>query len=274
MRLFAFLTVAALALPAAAPAQNRDETLADIRQELSVLYVEVQRLKRELSTTGAPTTTVGGDTPLQRIDAIEAELQRLTSKTEELEFKINQVVNVGTNQIGDLEFRLCELEEGCDIGSLSEGTTLGNLEVTETPATSPTAVDTGGAQLAVGEQSDFDRAKAALDAGDYQAAADQFATFTQTYTGGPLSAEAHYLRGDALEKLGDIRPAARAYLDSFSSAPNGPKAPDALYKVGTTLGALGQTADACQMLEQVGIRFPTANAATEARSSMQNLGCS
>ena len=127
MRLFAFLTVAALALPVAAPAQTRDETLADIRQELSVLYVEVQRLKRELSTTGAPTTTVGGDTPLQRIDAIEAELQRLTSKSEELEFKINQVVNVGTNQIGDLEFRLCELEEGCDIGSLSEGTTLGNL---------------------------------------------------------------------------------------------------------------------------------------------------
>ena len=119
--------------------------------------------------------------------------------------------------------------------------------MTEAPVTTQTTVDTGGAQLAVGEQSDFDRAKAALDAGEFQTAADQFATFTQTYTGGPLSAEAHFFRGDALEKLGDIRPAARAYLDSFSSAPNGPKAPDALYKVGTTLGALGQTADACQM---------------------------
>ena len=34
-----------LALPIAAGAQNRQETLADIRQELSVLWVEIQRLR-------------------------------------------------------------------------------------------------------------------------------------------------------------------------------------------------------------------------------------
>ena len=44
--------VVVLALAGAAQAQNRDETLADIRQEMSVLYVELQKLKRELSTTG------------------------------------------------------------------------------------------------------------------------------------------------------------------------------------------------------------------------------
>ena len=36
------------------PAMAQDaETLADVRQELTVLFVEVQKLKRELSTTGA-----------------------------------------------------------------------------------------------------------------------------------------------------------------------------------------------------------------------------
>ncbi len=39
-------------LGAAVPVLAQDQTLADIRQELSVLSVEVQRLKRELSTTG------------------------------------------------------------------------------------------------------------------------------------------------------------------------------------------------------------------------------
>ena len=66
------LALTMLALPATA--QSRDETLADIRQELSVLYVEVQRLKRELSTTGGVTQPAVGGSVLDRVAAIEAEL--------------------------------------------------------------------------------------------------------------------------------------------------------------------------------------------------------
>ena len=47
----AFL-IAAFFLATPVAAQDRAATLADIRQELTVLWVEVQRLKRELSTTG------------------------------------------------------------------------------------------------------------------------------------------------------------------------------------------------------------------------------
>ncbi len=31
-------------------AQEKDQSLADIRQDLGVLYIEIQKLKRELST--------------------------------------------------------------------------------------------------------------------------------------------------------------------------------------------------------------------------------
>ncbi|MEO0761253.1 MAG: tol-pal system protein, partial [Pseudomonadota bacterium] len=44
--------IATLALPGAGAVAQDAETLADIRQEMTVLYVEVQRLRRELSTTG------------------------------------------------------------------------------------------------------------------------------------------------------------------------------------------------------------------------------
>ena len=54
-----------------------------------------------------------------------------------------------------------------------------------------------GPQLAVAEQDDFDRALAAFEAGDYAAASAAFMAFTQTYPGGPLSAEAHFMRGEA-----------------------------------------------------------------------------
>ena len=57
------------ALPVAA--QSQAETLADIRQQLSVLYVEVQRLNRELSTTGGVAGGAGtSGSALQRIDAM------------------------------------------------------------------------------------------------------------------------------------------------------------------------------------------------------------
>ena len=90
-----------------APAQAQDAgTLADIRQELSVLYVEIQKLKRELSTTGGPSVSTGGSSVLDRVAAIESELQRLTQQTEQLEYRVQRVVEDGTNRIGDLEFRL------------------------------------------------------------------------------------------------------------------------------------------------------------------------
>ncbi len=270
-RILALIIGLSVSWTAPVVAQADDQTLADIRQELSVLFVEVQRLKRELSTTGTPGTNVGGNTPLERIDAIEAALQKLTAKSEQLENRINRVVADGTNRIGDLEFRLVELEGG-DVGSLGETSTLGGGSVINTPATSPpSTLDT--AELAVGERRDFERAQAALASGDFRSAADQFAAFTATYPGGPMNADAHFMRGQAFENLGEMSSAARAYLDSFSGTPDGARAPEALYKLGTSLGGLGQQNEACVTLSEVAIRYPNSDMVLEAQSSMRNLGC-
>ena len=74
----------------------------------------------------------------------------------------------------------------------------------------------------MGEKNDFDRAKGVLGQGDFRAAADLFATFTQSYPGSPLSEEANFNRGEALSKLDDTANAARAYLEAFSGKPDGP----------------------------------------------------
>jgi tol-pal system protein YbgF len=276
MRIGAVVLSLSLALASGLPAaaQSREETLADIRQEMSVLYVEIQRLKRELSTTGAPGGMAAGGSALQRIDAIEQELQRLTSKTEELEFRIQKVVEDGTRRIGDLEFRLVELEGG-DVSQLGETTTLGGEDMARpAPAVrAPAPEATGGAELAVGEKADFDAAKAALEAGDTAKAAGLFAGFTETYPGSPLSGEAHFLRGEALSAEGDTSGAARAYLDSFSGSPGGPNAPAALFKLGLALDALGQNREACVTLGEVGTRFPGSVEAQDADAAMDAIGC-
>jgi len=279
-RIVMFLTVLAFSLPGHAMAQANTETLADIRQELSVLFVELQKLKRELNTTGAAGQLTGSGTVIERVNAIESELQRLTAKTEELQFKVERVAEDGANRIGDLEFRLCELETDCDIGALGDTTTLGGIDTSGTasggagmPVDPSTDGEPEAPQLAISEEADFNRAKEALDAGDHAAAAQQFDTFQKTYPGGPLTARAGVLRGQSLEGAGQMKEAARAYLDTFSSDTTGPEAAESLFRLGAALGALGQTDQACVTLAEVGNRFPGDAAVAQAQTAMSNLGC-
>ncbi len=269
-----FALIIALAIgfgPVSALAQD-DQTLADIRQQLTILNVEVQKLRRELSTTGMATVDTSGGSVLDRVNTMESELQRLTSKTEELEFRINRVVSDGTKRIGDLEFRLVELEGG-DVSQLSETSTLGGANETATPAPVGT-LQTNETQLAVGEEEDFKRAQEALASGDFRTAAEQFKTFNETYPGGPLAAEAELRRGEALNSVGDTREAARAFLASFGAAPEGPLAPQSLFELGRALGSLGQTQEACVTLAEVIARFPQSPSAGQAAGQRQALGCS
>lgn len=261
-------------LPAVAAAQDKAQTIADIRAELQVLKGELDGLRAELNATSAAEGTGATGPALTRLDAIEAAVVSLTGKAEEIENRLNRVVTDGTNRIGDIEFRLTELAGG-DLGAVPPTPPLGGeAGAPAAPAPAPTpAPSAGGPELAVNEQAEFDRAKGVLGSGDFRAAAEQFAAFTAAFPGGPLTQEAHVLRGDALAQLGDTADAARAYLEAFSGAPDGPKAAEALFKLGQSLQQLGQTPEACVTLTEVGTRFPGSQPAMDAAAAMQAFGC-
>ncbi|MEO6301461.1 MAG: tol-pal system protein YbgF [Paracoccaceae bacterium] len=272
-------------MPLPAFAQDKAQTLADVKAELASLAGQFNALKQELVTSGAATNGAAGGDALQRMDAIEAELTRLTAKTEAVQLKVNAVVADGTNRIGDIEFRLCEMTTGCDTSTLPATPDLGAMAGGATATTPPPVVvpstdgtvapnaGNGGAELAVNEKSDFDRAKAVLASGDFRGAATLFETYAQSYPGGPLAQEAGVLRGDALSQAGDTAKAARSYLDAFSGAPEGSMAGQALMKLGQSLGKLGQKPEACVTLAEVGKRFPGTLDDTNARLAAQTLGC-
>jgi tol-pal system protein YbgF len=264
----------ALVVTGPAFGQTSPETLADIKAQIAALAGQFNALKSELVTSGAVASGAAGGDALQRLDAIEAELARLNGRAEEIELRLNRVVQDGTAQLSDLQFRLCEMEEGCNVLDLPDVTIGGAAPGPADPVATPDAPPaTGGAELALGEQADFDRAQEVLGSGDFRGAAELFATFTQSYPGSPLTQEAQLRRGDALNSLGETSNAARAYLEAFSGAPDGAKAGEALLKLGQGLGALGQQADACVTLAEVGVRFPGSIDATNALVSMQGLGC-
>ncbi|MDR0810639.1 MAG: tol-pal system protein YbgF [Gemmobacter sp.] len=262
--------LAVLLLSGSAFAQSRAQTLADIKAELAALDAQFTGLKQELVTTGALQNGVAGANALERLDSIEAALMRLTAQAEQVELKVNRVIADGTNRMGDLEFRVTELEGG-DPGALPPAKPLGGGATPTAPlSTAPTA---GGAELAIGEQADFDRAREVLGQGDFRAAAEKFAAFAQTYPGSPLMQEAQILRGDALKQGGDTANAARAWLEAFSGQPEGPKAGEALLKLGGGLADLGQISEACMTLQEVGVRFPASPPATEAQDRLAGLAC-
>lgn len=272
MRRFVLAFAALVGMSAPPSFAQQDPTLADIRQELYVLYVEIQKLKRELSTTGAPSVQISGSgTVLERVSSIETALQHLTARTEQLEFQIERVVKDGTNRIGDLEFRLVELEGG-DVSQLGQTTTLGGpAPAPSNPVSQP--VETQQAELAIGEKADFDAAKAQLDDNQFSEAAASFARFVDTYPGSPLAPMAQLNRGAALSSVGDTRESARAFLAAFSADPTGPAAPEALVELGKSLGALGQVEQACVTLSEVSARFPASTSVADAASAREALGC-
>jgi tol-pal system protein YbgF len=272
-----------LLLPLPALAQDA-QSLADVKAELAQLAAQFLTLKQELISSGAAANGSAGGDALQRLDAIEAELTKLTAKTEAVELKLNAVVADGTNRIGDIEFRLCEVTEGCDPSTLPVTPDLGAMA---SGATAPIAPDatlgaptllnapaaTEGVELALNEKADFDRAKAMLESGDFLGAADLFKTYAQSYPGGPLVPQADLYRGDALTTAGDTPGAARAYLDAFSANQTGPLAGQSLTKLGQALGALGQGPEACVTLAEVGKRFPGSPDQATAQAAMAAQGC-
>jgi tol-pal system protein YbgF len=270
----ALLAAALIAGPGLARAQDA-ETLADIRQQLSVLQVEMQRLRGELNTTGGANVAIGGSSVLERVDAIEAELRRLTQATERTAFRVESVARDGGNRIEDLRFQLCELTADCDLGALPEGGPLGGEAAAVAPAApaQPLPGASGGPELAMGKQAEFDAALAALEAGRNAEAAEALSRFVTAYPTGPLSGRAQLLLGRALATDGQDAAAARAYLEAFSGAPEGPDAPEALLGLGQALGQIGQTDEACLTLSEIALRFPGSEAATRAGPTQAALGC-
>jgi len=256
-----------------APAQEGGDTatLADIRQQLAVVKVRLDRLRLELSTTGGATAgELAGASVLDRVEAFKSQVEALTARTEEIEFRIERVVEDGTRILGDLAFRLCELEEGCDPVAQDPVERLGGAEA---PAPAPAGEADGGPRLAVNEQSDFARAKTALEEGRAAEAAELFTTFIETYPGGRLTARAELLRGRALAEVGRTRDAAGAYLDAYSAAPEGEDAPAALLALGGALDELGKRAEACKILAELSRRFPQSEAAARAGENRATLSC-
>lgn len=267
-----------VAAPLGAVAQSApDATLADLRAQLRGLSAEMQALRAELNASGAAGfQAAGGESAIDRMNAIETNIARLTGQTERLQNRIGQIVTDGTRRINDIEFRLCEMDPACDLGALMTQPDLGSLAqggAAVAPMIAPGPATASASPASDAEQAEFDRAQKVLGQGDFHRAAELFATFAQTHAGGPLTANALFLRGAALDSAGDAQGAGAAWLEAFAAAPDGPQAGASLLGLARVIADSGDPLAACLYLAEIPARFPDSAAGDEAERRMTALDC-
>lgn len=263
----------ALGAPALAQTAPDPATLADLRAELTQLQGNLTSLRAELVASGAAgIRAAGGASAIDRMNAMEAQLRRLTNQAEQLQNRVGRIAADNERRLSDMEFRLCEMEQGCDLSQLTMQAGAGGLapellpaDPAERPSQAPASTEA--------ERSDFDAAEAALTEGDHLRAAEMFGAVAENHAGGPLTAEALFRRGQALELAGQPRDAAAAWLEGFAADPDGSRAGASLLGIARMIEAEGDRTASCLYLAEIPARFPGSPESATAVASAERLGC-
>lgn len=247
--------------PAADPA-----TLAQLQAQLGQISGDLNRLRAEIMGSGpSGFQAAGGDTALDRLNAMQQAVTRLTGEVEKARNNTRQRLDEAAIKMQDFEFRLCEVSPDCNLGdyTLAGDGVIGNGTSNAAPALAASAEE-----IAL-----LDRGRAALDAGNHEQAAQIFQELGRHHAGGPLTGLALYLLGEALSRQDQHDAAAEAWLSSFAAAPNGPDAARALLGVAGVLEQRGDFDAACLTLLDLTARLPASREATEARTRLDTLNC-
>ena len=112
---------------------------------------------------------------------------------------------------------------------------------------------------------DYERAYAAILAGDYILAEASFRGFIATYPGDPRVSDAQYWLGESLFARGQYRDAADEFLSGYKAYPQSGKAADTLLKLGLSLAGLGEREAACSTYAEVLKKYPNSSNALRQR---------
>ena len=283
----AVLAIAATALPASAQDASTEARLKKAETEIRALQrkvfpgsdgkyfePEVTAAQPAGTTTTRPSTTAVTDM-LARLDALESQIARLTSQTEE---NTNAITQLGT-RLGALE-----VTSGAAATAAGPATTVPAVTPTPTPTpapavtaartppppppaakpTGPTAQRLAAVQAIAKPQTDdpgkdeYDYGFRLWEAKFYPEAQQQLSLYVEKY---PRHAQISYgrnLLGRAYLDGGKPAEAAPWFLKNYQSDKQGPRAPDSLLYLAETMIVMKDTKRACIALAEFGETYPAA----------------
>ena len=211
-----------------------------------------------------------------RLDRAEARIRELTGQVEELAFRLRQTQEQLATVTGQ------PVSNALPPNMNAAPDTTGAVVAAAPPPADPnrpidlTAMAQGGAQPApasaptqvasLGEPgADYERAYAAILAGDYVLAEASFRSFIVTFPSDQRLPDAQYWLGESLFARGQYREAADEFLSGYKAYPQSGKAADTLLKLGLSLAGLGEREAACSTYAEVLKKYPQSSNALRQR---------
>lgn len=264
------LALVATSMPAAAQ-DNAEARMRKLEGEVRALqrkvfpggdgrYFEPQITGQPVTTTTTPSTSTTAVTDiLTRLDAMESQLQTLTSQYE-----------VGANSMRLLEERVSALEgNGAVAARPATGiTTPSTAAVTPTPTPAPTPAARPSAERLAAVQAiakpqtndagddEYSYGFRLWDAGFYPESQQQLSLFVEKYPNHSRTSYGRNLLGRAYLDDGKPSEAAPWFLKNYQSDKNGARAGDSLLYLAESMIALKDTKRACIALSEFGETYP------------------
>ncbi|MEO0621315.1 MAG: tetratricopeptide repeat protein [Pseudomonadota bacterium] len=267
---FAALVVGLAMGLATAPASAQSwtgtgETVEDLRYRLGILDAELADIRARIQALGGGAggggasvgSAISGDAVV-RLDRLEVELRRLTGALEELQFQQRQMAEDAGRRLGDIEFRLTELEGG-DVSALGAPQPLGGATSGQSfTATPTTPAPTTPSVPSSAQDTDLALAVADIQQGRFDQGEGRLQQILSDAPNASRAAEAQFWLGRSNFVRGSFAEAARRHLAGYNAERQGAMASRNLLQLGVSLGRLGQLSEACLTLREVRSQFPAA----------------
>jgi TolA-binding protein len=294
--LLAALLLAGTAMPAEAQRdRGTEQRIQKLEQELRAVQRKVfpaGNVEPEIRPqVGAPLAGgIPASTPVAdltaRLDAMEAQLARITGQHEENSYKVRQLEESLNKFKGDAEFRLAAIEQSR--AGAAEPAEEPSAEAAQPRAAAPAAVRAQApaparaeapaprkAQLAAAAPAPEAPAPAAEATAPVDEAEDAYLDGFRMWEGGKYAEAAPVLEGMAKKYpkhrrasyaqnlagrayLDDGKPAtaAKLFLANYQANPKGDRAADSLYFLGQALAKLDKDAEACKVYDELEEVYP------------------
>jgi tol-pal system protein YbgF len=285
----------------------QQDKMNELIDRLEKIQKDIQTLEKAVYSKNAtlPSDNVVVNEALTRqlakISELEKQIQEMTSKFEENNYKLQQVSDRLNKVSNDNQFRLQQLENNKAISEKisapkevivekapvvvkkNENNILNSEEIDkEQNVIEEKPVQSENIKLkekvnkpktkvlpksSIAEQ--YKYATNIMKSGDFEKAEIAFKEFVDTHSKHELAGSAQFWYAETFYIRQLYDDAAAAFLEGYQKYPNSPKAPENLLKLGVTLAELGEIEQGCKMIVNLKKAYPKTDASILQKSSYE-----
>jgi len=285
----------------------QQDKMNELIDRLEKIQKDIQTLEKAVYSKNAtlPSDNVVVNEALTRqlakISELEKQIQEMTSKFEENNYKLQQLSDRLNKVSNDNQFRLQQLENNKAISEKisapkevivekapvvvkkNENNILNSEEIDkEQNVIEEKKVQSDNIKLkekdnkpktkvlpkvSIAEQ--YKYATNIMKSGDFEKAEIAFKEFVDTHSKHELAGSAQFWYAETFYIRQLYDDAAAAFLEGYQKYPNSPKAPENLLKLGVTLAELGEIEQGCKMIVNLKKAYPKTDASILQKSSYE-----